>query len=614
MIRELTLLNWLSLFISLILFSGPGLLILQINTKFRNFNLLNKLFLAFCFSISIISLIFSLLRSFDFGLSRNFLIFFFLLSWVIYILRERQYFNKNYFSIDRYQIFLVFVIVVVLSLIIISLRNVVTGLGSDSYHHTLISQLILDNGKVPGDYLPYAPMVSFSYHFGFHALSAVISALSGIELRLMIPILGTIIVGFSSLSVYFLSHQFFKNQIIAFIAGILTICVGVSPFYLVNYSRFPQLLGLVLCGCLIGLFIYWKELDYTKDFIPFLTLITLGQAFSHYRVTIISIIGIFIYLSFSIFKLNKKQEYIKNNFSKWFQYGMLTLLAFTPWIVQVFVSKQNGVPGDVGVMENSFYSLDRLGNEMIHYPSNIPIGVLFLLSIVIVILKKEYRMAWLYAWIILLLIFSSNLFLGIFMDTVSVIFSLYLPLFVIISWAIYEIFKKLSKIISYPNIINYLFFIPIFYFMSIIPAYINPEFSFVTKEDLYAYQWIIENTTPKDKFIVNTFNFDFNENYIIGIDSGYWLPLLGKRETVSIPMIYIIEQLEDDTYLKTLISIHNMKEYTNEENVKFLYDQGFTHIFLGKKGSKNILSQLEGSKFYNEIYNNSGVFIYEINY
>ena len=213
MIRELSIANWLSLFISFLLFSGPGWLILQANSRFRKFNFLNKFFLAFCFSLSIITFIFSILRILNFGIFKNFYIIFFLFSWIIFLFLERHYLIEIKRSVERCQIFLVITITIVLSLIIVSLRNVVTGLGSDSYHHTLIAQLILDNGKAPNDYSPYAPLVSFSYHFGFHALSAVISALSGIELRLLVPIIGIILVGFSSISVYFLSYQFFKNKI-----------------------------------------------------------------------------------------------------------------------------------------------------------------------------------------------------------------------------------------------------------------------------------------------------------------------------------------------------------------------------------------------------------------
>jgi len=613
MIKELSIINWLSIFISMILFAGPGMLIQQFNSKLQQFNIINKLVLAFCFSISLISFFFSILRIFDFGLFKNFFLIFFIFSWGLFIYKERHYLQKDIISFDKFHFLLILVIIIVLSLIIFSLRNVVTGLGSDSYHHTLISQLIMENGKAPSNYLPYAPIVSFSYHFGFHALSAVISNISGIELRLLIPIIGTLIVGLSSLSTYFVAQQIFHNRIIPFIAGILTICVGVSPYYLINFSRFPQLFGLVFSGCFIGIFIFWRNEDFSKDLLPYVSLITLGQAFTHYRVTIMSVIGIILYLFIIFFMNTNKYSFIKQSLIRLIQYGLITIILFFPWVIQVYISKQNGVSGDVGKMSNSFYSLERLGYEMIHYPSNIPIFVLLLFSIILVIKRREKLVIWLFLWIIFLLVLSSKSFFGIFMDTVSVIFSLYLPIFLIISWSIYETIQAISKKITYSPKLNYLLFLPIIYFISLIPSHIHPEFSFVTKEDLIAFEWVKNNTPSNSKFIVNTFSFDFNDKYIIGIDSGYWLPLLGNRETVSIPMIFLIERIVDENYLNNLFSIHNMSDLSDFENLSFINSQGFTHIFLGQKGSKDPLKQIRDSQYFTEIYNNSDIYIFEIN-
>src|SRR3954468_9983841 len=45
----------------------------------------------------------------------------------------------------------------------------------DSLHHTMITDLILRTGRVPSGYQPYVPVDTFSYHFGFHTLSAVLA-------------------------------------------------------------------------------------------------------------------------------------------------------------------------------------------------------------------------------------------------------------------------------------------------------------------------------------------------------------------------------------------------------------------------------------------------------
>ncbi|NTW00544.1 MAG: hypothetical protein HGA19_04460 [Oscillochloris sp.] len=39
----------------------------------------------------------------------------------------------------------------------------------DSLHHTMIAQLIIDQGGLFRSWEPYASMQSFTYHFGFHS-------------------------------------------------------------------------------------------------------------------------------------------------------------------------------------------------------------------------------------------------------------------------------------------------------------------------------------------------------------------------------------------------------------------------------------------------------------
>ena len=90
-------------------------------------------------------------------------------------------------DLNRLAIWLVAVISLLVGLW--GMRHMVVGLGSDSYHHTLIEQLIIQNGGLPSNYLPYAHLATFSYHYGFHALVAAIDWLTkGIPARLLVPV------------------------------------------------------------------------------------------------------------------------------------------------------------------------------------------------------------------------------------------------------------------------------------------------------------------------------------------------------------------------------------------------------------------------------------------
>jgi hypothetical protein len=68
--------------------------------------------------------------------------------------------------------------------------------------------------------------------------------------------------------------------------------------------------------------------------------------------------------------------------------------------------------------------------------------------------------------------------------------------------------------------------------------YVEPQAGFVTPSDMKAMQWIRENSPADPAFTVNTAVFSFRPQFMIGIDAGYWIPLLPRRGTVSLPMVY----------------------------------------------------------------------------
>ena len=64
------------------------------------------------------------------------------------------------------------------------MRDLVAGMNLDAYHHTLIAEMFVKSGGIPSNYIVdpatgvYAPLASFTYHFGFHALIAAVGWLS----------------------------------------------------------------------------------------------------------------------------------------------------------------------------------------------------------------------------------------------------------------------------------------------------------------------------------------------------------------------------------------------------------------------------------------------------
>src|SRR5206468_8202057 len=63
-----------------------------------------------------------------------------------------------------------------------AVRDLPVGLLGDSYHHTLMAQLLVDNRGIFSSWQPYAPLATFTYHFGFHANVAFVYYVTGMNL------------------------------------------------------------------------------------------------------------------------------------------------------------------------------------------------------------------------------------------------------------------------------------------------------------------------------------------------------------------------------------------------------------------------------------------------
>lgn len=145
---------------------------------------------------------------------------------------------------------LTLIFVLTLAVRFMSLRDAPAGMGLDAYHHTLIPRMIIDSGGVPQNYLPYAQLSSFTYHYGFHALVASLAWLTGQtssdSLLLLMPRVGQFSTALPVLTLTLFGWRAFNNRWAGLIAGAFAGLACIFPAYYVNWSRYTQGLGLAL--------------------------------------------------------------------------------------------------------------------------------------------------------------------------------------------------------------------------------------------------------------------------------------------------------------------------------------------------------------------------------
>jgi hypothetical protein len=151
----------------------------------------------------------------------------------------------------------------------------------DGQHHYLIVRALIEAGGLPHDLSPYLP-VPFYYHYGFHALAALFTAVSGLSIGESMLVLAQVLNAAVGLSVYALGKAVWRNWRPALAAALLVSFATRMPAYYLSWGRYTLITGLVLLPLAMA-----QAIDITRGKNIWrsaltLSLLTAGLLLSHY--------------------------------------------------------------------------------------------------------------------------------------------------------------------------------------------------------------------------------------------------------------------------------------------------------------------------------------------
>ncbi len=617
MLESINILQWLKLLGGIFIFLGPGFCIITILHNDSLKCLTHWFVLSLTLSVSLWVILLAWLKLANIRINLPFVLVLCSVGWLtglIYLARNTGRTRLRRLSINMNEL-LLWAISAASGLIILwALRYQVAGMGSDSYHHTLIAQLIHDNGGLPNDYQPATEkLISFSYHYGYHAVMASLMWLSGWGSRVLVLVSGALLVMLSTLSIGLLTEELTEKPLAGIIAAAFTGLVFVFPIHLLNWGRYSQLAALALLAVFLQMVVaYYKYHHPSMDFrkIVLLALVATGVAITHYRVTIMA--GIAVVFLILLIK-EKKYSFQKNyNFLiTLLVIAGLALFFFSPWLLRVVQSHQAGYSIKLADINSSYYSIYRFDSNVLKYPTNILVLAITLPGLLWGIVKKQWYIIWIAIWIGAMLLLSGPKMLAGSMDRITVVVSLYLPVAVIAGWFIQEIYSHLRK--PYYTVVTALLLIT--FIWSAIVA-INKNLKgpgFVTPQDLAAAEWIKINTPADAYFAENTFKFGFSSNFVIGIDAGYWLPILADRQTVTLPMIFDIEMFQQVDGLQQLLDLYNLgTDLTTQKAIDYFQREKISYLYIGEKGGQINVDLLVKSNNFSLVYQKDKVYVFKV--
>ncbi|MCX7789251.1 MAG: hypothetical protein N2378_01300, partial [Chloroflexaceae bacterium] len=184
-----------------------------------------------------------------------------------------------------------------------AIRDLPAGLFGDSYHHTVIVQLLIDKQGLFRSWSPYAPLTTFTYHYGFHSFAAWFSWLSGVPAMASVVVVGQIAGGLAVPGVFLLTRRLIPDPRVALSSALLVALVSVFPAFYVNWGRYTQLAGQTILPvtCLAWFLLLdtattpgarWRALVRPGGLAA---LATAGVILGHYRVALLSAILVLLY-------------------------------------------------------------------------------------------------------------------------------------------------------------------------------------------------------------------------------------------------------------------------------------------------------------------------------
>ncbi|PWB56946.1 MAG: hypothetical protein C3F06_00185 [Candidatus Methanoperedenaceae archaeon] len=500
---------------------------------------------------------------------------------------------------------------------IIPINNIFVGPGSDSYHHTLIVQLIIENGGIPTSYEPYAPLSSFTYHFGFHSLVAFIYWLSGIDPTKLVLYTGQVLNGFFVLSIFIFVDRLFKDRNMALLSSFIVGLVSVFPAYLINWGRFTSLAGMVILPIAFLLFIETIKIEKRDIKILILSGIVLSGLFlTHYRIIIAALSFSMVYILYELYlnKDNLKRE--KEIILRCVIIGIIAIILLLPWFIHLM--NNSHILSELPNTAN-YYSMERIGSSEGYY-SNTFLLILSLGGILAGISKRNKYIIIISVWVSILIAFSNPYWIKLpcsgCLDFVTVVTLLFFPVSVTCSYFIIFLSEKIKTTPS-KRILIFLIIIMVLIPISAIKIseVFDPSSVYIQKSDIEAMDWIRANTSNDSVFLTDSIDFDWNKDFVIGIDGGSWIPLLANRKVIIPPMTYLIENAYENNYTEKVKSMSKASESINSySSIQFLIENNVTYVYFGGRNYGMLqLKNLQNNPYLELAYNKDGIWIFRIN-
>ena len=581
----------------------PGGAILVLSRTWQRWSGLQRLFVAAGLSVALYPVLFYMMRFLlpQFQLGRWFLAGLLALGLVITIWgewKERIYI----FRPDRLE----WAALIILGLTLASrfwfAHDHPFPAWSDSLHHTLLTDLTAESGRLPRTLEPYFPNVLDMYHLGLYALSGAVQILSGAPAHTALLWTAQFLNGLCGIGIYLVldRHVGRAGAVLGLaIAGLFS----AHPALWANWGRFTQLSSVVLLPIAWAFFLETvlppveaeepAPKSRQRTWLLIFAATTSAAVFLfHFRVGVFYLLLLGVTAGVILLKYrSRERQWLTIRWLLVTVLGMLIIVLPTRWdATEAFLAPRLAPadPADPAIQEQARQSYYSFPLSSVPYLVA-PIWLLALggLAGLIGLITRNVLIWIRLLWTLLMSIVGNLYLLNIpalnITNLGAVLIMLYIPISVIIGAGLEEGLRRLPRAYLVPSraiLAAAILAGGVFAAWNRAKA-VEPYRHFVTDQDITAMQWIDENIPSDATFAINTYRW--LPQAIHGTDAGYWIPYFTGRQIVTSAML---RDGLPDTYRKQSLDRSEAAEAL-ETDLSALGDLrrlGVEYIYIGAIG------------------------------
>jgi hypothetical protein len=146
-----------------------------------------------------------------------------------------------------------------------------------------------------------------------------------------------------------------------------------------------------------------------------------------------------------------------------------------------------------------------------------------------------------------------------------------------------------------------------------IPPLFEPNDALADASDRQAARWMLASLPADARLLVNSAVRPWNPDYVVPTDGGYWMPLLARRATTLLPLVYPGERGVAMSDVERMEQLSRASVRIGApETVAQLRSSRVTHVYVGARGGPIDEAALAQSPAFRRVYQRGAVSIYEL--